>query len=64
MRDLIVFIFNFFFPFSKYMISLVFNFKRLVLLDFKLSWGFVFKINLYFIVIHEYLAFFMIKFNA
>jgi len=37
---------------------LVFNFKRLLLLDLKLSLGFVLKIILYLIVIHEYLMFF------
>jgi hypothetical protein len=62
MKDSIVFFFNFF-SFYKFTISLVFNFKRLVLLNFKLSWEFVLKINIYLIVIHEYLVFFKINFD-
>jgi hypothetical protein len=38
--------------------NLVFNLKMLVLLDLKLSLGFLLKIILYLIVIHEYSVFF------
>ena len=42
----------------EFHVNLVFNFKRLVLLDLKLSSRFDLKIILYLIVIYEYLMFF------
>jgi len=52
-RDFIIFRLFFIFFFFEFATNLVFNFKSLVILDFKLSCEFVLKIILYLIVIHK-----------